>query len=71
MNVTDKAAEVATTTVEALKSTPMTLALVLFNLAFIAAMVYVSIKSGARADDELARLHELVAKAIAACGPVR
>jgi ABC-type amino acid transport system permease subunit len=69
MNVTDEVAKVATTTVEALRQTPLVLSLVIFNLLFMAAMVYVSVKAGARTDAEMGRMHELVAKVIAQCGP--
>jgi hypothetical protein len=67
-SIPDKAAQVAQTTVEALKQTPMILALVIFNILFMFLSVYASIKMGARWDAEIARMHELVAKVMASCG---
>jgi len=48
MNVSDEAAKVAVTTVEALKSTPAILALVIFNLLFMGAVVYIQYTNGER-----------------------
>ena len=67
--LTEEATKVATTTVEALKQTPMTLALVIFNVMFMFLMVYLSVKNGARWDAETERLHGLVANVMASCGP--
>jgi hypothetical protein len=69
--IAGEASKVAATTVEALKQTPLVLSLVIFNVLFIGAMIYVSIKTGARWDAEIERLHELVAKVMASCGPAR
>jgi hypothetical protein len=69
--ITEEVSKVAATTVEALKQTPMTLALVIFNVLFMSMMLYLSLKSGARWDAETERLHELVAKVMASCGPAR
>jgi hypothetical protein len=67
--VSEEVAKVATTTVEALKQTPATLALVIFNLLFMAAVVYVSVKNSNESNAEMMRMHELVAKVLASCGP--
>jgi hypothetical protein len=69
--ISEEASKVAATTVEALKQTPLVLALVIFNVLFIFLSVYASIKMGARWDAELERMHELVAKVMASCGPTR
>jgi hypothetical protein len=53
--ISEEASKIAATTVEALKQTPMTLALVIFNVLFIGAMVYVSIKTSERWDHEIER----------------
>jgi hypothetical protein len=57
--IAEEASKVAATTVEALKQTPMILALVIFNVLFIGAMIYVSIKTGERWDHEIERWAEL------------
>ena len=46
--VTDEAGKTARTLVEALKSTPGILALVLFNLAFIGSIVWIQHQNGQR-----------------------
>jgi hypothetical protein len=69
MGATDKAAEVATTTVEALKQTPLVLALVIFNVLFMFLSVYAGVKTGQRWDAEVERMHELVTKMMTTCGP--
>ena len=48
MNVSEEASKVAVTTVEALKSTPAILALVIFNLLFMASVVYIQHTNGER-----------------------
>jgi hypothetical protein len=67
--VSEEASKVATTTIEALKQTPLVLALVIFNVLFMFLAVYASIKMGARWDAEVERMHELVAKMMNTCGP--
>lgn len=67
--VGEEISKVANTAVEALKQTPMVLALVIFNIMFMVMVGYVSLKSGARWDAETERLHELVTKVMASCGP--
>lgn len=67
--VTEEVAKVATTTVEALRQTPLILALVVFNVIFMLAMVYISVRSSSRWDGELERMHALVAKVMTSCGP--
>ena len=69
--LTEEASKVATTTVEALKQTPMILALVIFNVIFMIMMGYLSLKGNARWEHENERMHELVAKTLAACGTFR
>jgi hypothetical protein len=53
--ITEQVGKAATATVDALKSTPVVLALVLFNVLFMAAMVYVSVKTGERWEGEIER----------------
>lgn len=65
--VSEEAAKVATTTVEALKQTPAVLALVVFNVLFLIAVVYVSARSSKQYDAEMGRMHELVTKVLASC----
>jgi hypothetical protein len=48
MIVTEEAAKVATTTIEALKQTPAILALVIFNLLFMGSVVYIQHSNGER-----------------------
>jgi hypothetical protein len=54
----EEAGKVATSTIEALKGSPALLVLVIFNVLFIATMVYVGIKSGHRWDQEIERWAE-------------
>lgn len=67
--VTEEVAKVATTTVEALKQTPLVLSLVVFNVVFMLMVGYLSIKTGSRSEHELERMHALVAKVMATCVP--
>jgi hypothetical protein len=69
--VSEEAGKVAATTVEALKQTPLVLALVIFNVLFMFLSVYAAIKMGARWDAEVERMHALVANVMASCGPAR
>ena len=46
--VTEEAGQTARTVVEALKSTPATLAIVIFNVLFMAAVVYIQHTNGER-----------------------
>ena len=48
MNVSDEAGKTGRAVVDALKTTPMVLALVLFNLAFIALIGWVQHQNGQR-----------------------
>lgn len=67
--MTEEITKVATTTVEALKATPMILALVIFNILFMFLVVYLSLKNGERWDKQNDHMHELVAKTLAVCHP--
>jgi hypothetical protein len=58
--IAEEASKVAATTVEALKSTPVVLALVVFNLLFVGAMIYMAIKTGDRWEHEIERWADLV-----------
>jgi hypothetical protein len=62
MSITEQAGKAAQSTIDALKSTPVVLALVVFNLLFVGAMVYVAIKTGERWDNEVQRWADLVAR---------
>jgi hypothetical protein len=59
MTLGEQAGKAAQSTIDALKSSPALLVLVLFNALFIATMVYVGIKSGERWDREIERWAEL------------
>lgn len=67
MNIPEEVSKVAVTTVEALKQTPATLALVVFNVIFIFVVGYLAISNSTRNERESERMHGLVSKAIAAC----
>ena len=60
--VSHEAGETARTVVEALKSTPAILALVLFNLFFMGAVVYIQHTNGGR-------WQELLTTMLQQCGP--
>lgn len=62
MSITEQAGKAAQSTIDALKSTPVVLALVVFNVLFMGAMVYVAIKTGERWDNEVQRWADLVAR---------
>ena len=55
MPLGEQAGKAAVATVDALKSSPALLVLVVLNVLFIATMVYVGIKSGQRWDHEIER----------------
>jgi len=57
-----EAGETARTVVAALKSTPGILALVIFNLLFLGAVVYIQHTNGER-------WHELMQQTLKQCGP--
>jgi hypothetical protein len=59
MSITEQAGKAAQSTIDALKSTPAILSLLLINLLFMGVLVYVSIKSSARWDREIERWVEL------------
>jgi predicted PurR-regulated permease PerM len=58
--VTEQAAKVASSITESLKSTPVVLALVVFNVLFMFLMTYAALKSSDRWDHEIERWAELV-----------
>jgi predicted PurR-regulated permease PerM len=58
--VTEQAAKVASSITEALKSTPVVLALVGFNVLFMFLMTYAALKSSERWEHEIERWAELV-----------
>jgi hypothetical protein len=57
---TDEVGKAAQSTIDALKSTPVVLALVIFNVMFMALSAYVSIRSSERWDNEVERWSKLV-----------
>ena len=59
MTLGEQAGKAAQSTIDALKSSPALLVLVLFNALFIGTMVYVGIQSGQRWDHEIERWAEL------------
>jgi hypothetical protein len=61
MSITEQAGKAAQSTIDALKSTPVVLSLVIFNVLFMGAMVFVSVKSSERWDKEVQRWADLVA----------
>lgn len=58
--IPEEVAKVATTTVEALKATPVVLALVVFNVLFMILSGYVSLQITERWDAEITRWEKLV-----------
>jgi hypothetical protein len=58
--VTEEAGKAATATIDALKSTPMILALVIFNVLFMGFSGYVSLKISERWNAEIDRWEKLV-----------
>jgi|EndMetStandDraft_8_1072994.scaffolds.fasta_scaffold245419_3 hypothetical protein len=62
MSITEQAGKAAQSTIDALKSTPVVLALVVFNVLFMGAMVFVSVKSNQHWDNEVQRWADLVAR---------
>jgi hypothetical protein len=67
----EEAGKVASSAVEALKSTPVVLALVIFNVLFMLLITYVSIKSDQIWANEQQRMHELMNAMLRACPPPR
>jgi hypothetical protein len=59
MSLSEQAGKAAVATVDALKSTPAVLALVLFNVLFMTLAVYAQLQSGERWDREIERWAEL------------
>lgn len=55
MNTSEQIGKVATSTVEALKSTPVVLALVVFNVLFVVLMSYAAVKISGHWDHEIER----------------
>jgi hypothetical protein len=62
--IISKAAEAAQTAIEALRTSPIVLALVIFQFITIGAMLYVSIDRQQAVRQMTSELHELVAKCI-------
>jgi hypothetical protein len=58
--ISEEAGKVAATTVEALKQTPMILALVIFNILFMGLMTFAALKTSDRWDKEVQRWADLV-----------
>jgi hypothetical protein len=56
----EEAGKAANATIDALKSTPVVFALVLFNVLFMFLIAYMSLKSSERWDHEIERWAELV-----------
>lgn len=67
--VVEEAGTTARTVVEAMKSTPAMLCLIIFNLIFLGAVVYLVVNQGNRLEREISRWHEIADSAIKACGP--
>jgi hypothetical protein len=65
--ISEEAGKVAATTVEALRQTPMTLALVIFNVLFMLVVAYMSAKNSADTSEEMKRMHALVEKVLSTC----
>ena len=61
-SLSDNAAQVASTTISALKETPAMLTLVIFNLLFIGVLAFFAVRNNAAWSEETERLHSLVAK---------
>ena len=67
MGVTDEAGQTARTLVSSLATTPMILALVVFNLLYIALTTYLQIKQGERFTESQALWERMVVKAMDYC----
>jgi hypothetical protein len=65
----EEGAKVAVSTVDALKQTPIVLALVIFNILFMSLSVYVSLQASARWSDEIDRWEKLVQACLAKPSP--
>lgn len=63
----EEAGKVATSTIDALKATPIVLALVIFNVIFMILTGYISVKSGERWDRSVERWQEIAEQALKAC----
>jgi predicted PurR-regulated permease PerM len=61
MSITEQAGKAAQSTIDALKSTPVVLALVVFNVLFMFLMTYAGLRSSERWDKEVQRWADLVA----------
>jgi hypothetical protein len=67
--VTEEAGQTARSLVSSLATTPMILALVVFNLFYIAFSTWLQIKQGERFTDNQAIWERMVEKVIVTCGP--
>ena len=65
--VTEEAGGTARTLIQSLASTPVILALVVFNLFYIGMTTYLQIKQGERFTDNQATWERMTEKALAAC----
>lgn len=65
----EEAGLTARSVTDALKSTPVVLALVIFNVLFMFLITYASIRQDQSNDSELARMHELIATTLRTCVP--
>ena len=61
MSITEQAGKAAQSTIDALKSTPVVLALVVFNVLFMGLMTFAALKSAEKWDKEVQRWADLVA----------
>ena len=62
--ISEEVGKVTTTTVDALKSVPVVLALVIFNVLFMFLITYAAVKGNEYSDKEMARWAELAKSCI-------
>jgi hypothetical protein len=68
--ITEEAGGTARTLISSLASTPVILALVVFNLFYIGMTTWLQIKQGERFTDSQATWERIVEKAMSTCAPV-
>jgi hypothetical protein len=67
--ITEEAGGTARTLIQSLASTPLVLALVVFNIIYIAMTTYLQIKQGERFTENQATWERMSERALTACAP--
>lgn len=65
--IPEEAGKVATSAIDALKATPVVLALVIFNVLFMALAVFISVRTGDRWERETQHWREMAEVALKIC----